>query len=142
MTTSPGSSSTSRISIFRSASCCCVIAGPAPCGSGGCCGGRVIVAEGHHAFLLAHRKRPAEHRARGHPWCGVEPEPAAMVLDDLLAHRQADAGATVGVPPVQALEDHEDLVLVLLLDADPVVAAGELPHPGLVRRPGCADVHP
>src|SRR6185437_15859671 len=52
---------------------------------------------------------------------GVEPDPAAEVLDDLPAHREADAGARVRGPVVQALEDQENAVSVLGLDPDPVV---------------------
>ena len=83
---------------------------------------------------------------------GVQPDPAAVVLDDLLAHRQADAGAAVGVPAVQPLEDHEDLVGVLRFDADAVVAAGELPQVGALvdgdapmctrGASGAAELHP
>ena len=54
---------------------------------------------------------------------GVEPDPAAVVLDDLAAHREADAGALVGAAGVQALEDDEDPVGVLGLDPDAVVRA-------------------
>src|SRR6202008_2103285 len=52
---------------------------------------------------------------------GIQPDLAAVVLDDLLDHGQADARAGVGRPVVQSLEDHEDPVGVLGLDADAVV---------------------
>src|SRR3954449_11866882 len=55
----------------------------------------------------------------------VQPDPAAVPLDDLLAHRQADAGPGELVLAVQTLEDHEDALAVLGLDADAVVAAAE-----------------
>src|SRR5215471_8112828 len=75
---------------------------------------------------------------------GVEPDPATVILDDLLYHGQAYSGAGVGGLIVQALEDHEDPVRVLRLDPDPIVADGEQPvvavaagrHPdpgGLIR---------
>src|SRR3954471_17467016 len=66
--------------------------------------------------------RPAPRRL------GVEPHAPAVVLDDLAAHRQADAGAVVARARVQALEDHEDAVGVLAVDADPVVLAAEAPE--------------
>ena len=44
---------------------------------------------------------------------GVDPDPAAVLLDDLLAQGQADTGAAVFVAAVQALEDHEHLVVEL-----------------------------
>ena len=59
---------------------------------------------------------------------GVEPDAPAVILDDLAAHRQPDAGARVGLLGVQALEDHEDPLRVLRLDADAVVGAAQLPR--------------
>ena len=50
-----------------------------------------------------------------------------MVFDDFLAESQTDAGPGVFVLRVQALEDEEDPVGVRGVDADAVVAAGELP---------------
>src|ERR1700722_12417071 len=60
---------------------------------------------------------------------GVEPDLPAEVLDDLAGHGQADAGARVGGPLVQPLEDHEDALSVLRLDADAVVGKSEQPGP-------------
>ena len=58
----------------------------------------------------------------------VEPDAPAVVLDDLLAHRQADARARrTSSRGVQPLEDHEDPVGVARLDADAVVGAREAP---------------
>ena len=57
----------------------------------------------------------------------VDPDPAAVELDDLLRERQADAGAGVVLAAVQPLEDDEHLVGVLGLDADAVVRDAELP---------------
>ena len=62
----------------------------------------------------------------------VDPDGAAVVFDDLLAQRQPDAGAAVGVAAVQALEDDEHLVDELRGDADAVVRHGE--QPLVVRR--------
>ncbi len=47
------------------------------------------------------------------PGLRLDPDAAAVALDDLLADRQADAGARVLVAAVQALEDHEDALDVL-----------------------------
>src|SRR3954469_315877 len=69
----------------------------------------------------------AERRARA-VRVGVQPHAPAVVLDDLAAHGQADAGPLVGGPRVQALEDDEDPVRVLRLDADAVVRAAEAPR--------------
>ncbi len=71
-------------------------------------------------------ERPADAGARA---VGVaEPDPTAVVLDDLLAQGQADARSAVRVPAVETLEDDEHLVGELGLDADPVVPALELPR--------------
>ena len=58
----------------------------------------------------------AERRAGRH--AGVEPDAAAVVLDDLAAQRQPDPGALVRLLGVQALEDREDALRVLRRDAD------------------------
>src|SRR4051812_35790981 len=50
---------------------------------------------------------------------------AAVSLDDLAAERQPDPGALIDVAWVQALEDAEDALLVLLIEADAVVGHGE-----------------
>src|SRR5215469_11831351 len=51
----------------------------------------------------------------------VQPDLATVVLDDLAAHRQANASACVRGPVVQSLEDDEDSLRELGLDADSVV---------------------
>jgi len=58
------------------------------------------------------------------------------LLDDPLANRQADTTSLVSIAAVQALEDAEDLVRMLRVDAD----AGDRNYPRTVplRR---ADVH-
>ena len=58
----------------------------------------------------------------------------AVVLDDLAAHREPDPGPRVDVPGVQALEDDEDPVGVLGVDADAVVGHGELPALAVAAR--------
>src|ERR1700683_2973608 len=76
--------------------------------------------------LRGHRQRKAEPRAVGIG--GVQPDLAAEVIDDLPAHGQADAGALVGGPVVQPLEDHEDALGVLRVDAHAVVGEREQPE--------------
>ena len=72
------------------------------------------------------RQREAEGRS-GAVLAGLEPDLPSVVLDDLPAHREPDPGPRVDVPGVQALEDDEDPVGVLGVDADAVVGHGELP---------------
>src|SRR5215472_18626436 len=61
--------------------------------------------------------------------CRVDPDVAAVEVDDLAAQGQADAGPWIGLARVQALEDHEYPLGVSRGDADAVVAAGERPDP-------------
>ena len=51
---------------------------------------------------------------------------AVMALDDLAAQRQADTGPGIRARPMQPLEGAEDPRGVLLVEADPVVAHGQL----------------
>ena len=51
-----------------------------------------------------------------------DPDPPAVLGDDALADRQADAGARIRLLAVQALERLEDALGVLRLHPDPVVA--------------------
>src|SRR5690606_27099943 len=64
---------------------------------------------------------------------------SSVELYDLAAQREPDAGAGVLVTAVQALEDHEDAVPVLLGDADAVVADADLPVALAVVRHAHAD---
>ena len=66
------------------------------------------------------------------------PDPSAMLLDDLFADRQADAVARILGAGVQALKDDEDVLAVLRCDADAVVRDREHPFIGLLFR---ADLH-
>src|ERR671916_1918748 len=81
---------------------------------------------GGHALLLGDRrrsrhggKREAEHRAAALAF--LDPDPAALALDDLAADRQADPGALERLAVVQALEHLEHALPVAGVDADPVV---------------------
>src|SRR6267142_6521802 len=64
----------------------------------------------------------------GGAFCGVgfDPDFSAVTFDDALADGQADASAAAG--GFRALEDLEDSVLVMGVDADAVVADGEGPE--------------
>src|SRR5690606_15003341 len=84
------------------------------------------------ALAPERRNRPEGHTAAGSGMKrrsvagrGLHPDAAAVALDDLSTDGQADAGARVFGAGVQALEDLEDPVLVLGVDADPVVAYRE-----------------
>src|SRR5438045_8252458 len=79
--------------------------------------------------------RRGEPDGRSVRYVGVEPDPAAVVFDDLLRDGQSDAGTGVDLLRVQPLEDPEHLLGELGLDADPVVFAGDLPLLG-VEPPG------
>jgi len=57
----------------------------------------------------------------------IDPDAAAVPFHDLLAEGQADAGAGVLFPTVQALEDDENSLRILGVDANAVVAHGEGP---------------
>src|SRR5262250_339635 len=100
ISTSPGSSSTSSTSTTRASAWLAI-------------GVLVLV-------LVQRGQGEPETRARRDR--GVEPDPATVVLDDLLYHREANARAWISRLVVQALEDHEDPVGVLRLDPYPVVA--------------------
>src|SRR3954449_12622976 len=79
-------------------------------------------------FRCRRDDREREAEARSAAVLGVEPDAPAVVLDDLAAHREADPGARVLALAVQPLEDHEDALGVVRLDADPVVEERDLPE--------------
>ena len=56
------------------------------------------------------------------PASGLDPDPAAVALDDPLADREAHPRAAVLVLAVEALEDLEDALALARVDADAVVA--------------------
>jgi hypothetical protein len=58
----------------------------------------------------------------------LDPDAAAVPLDDLLADGQTDAGARALLLQVQALEDSKDAVSELPRDADTVVVDGDQPR--------------
>src|SRR4051795_12497268 len=62
----------------------------------------------------------------------LEPDAPAVALGDLLADGKADAGAGVLAHGMQALEQHEDALEVLRLDADAVVGDADAPVAALV----------
>src|SRR5215469_6621916 len=106
MSTSPGSSSTSKTSTSSSPT-------------------RSVM-----QWLLIVGGRDGQ---REHEFCpvlivSVQPDQPAIMLDNPTAHGQADARPGVGGPVVQALEDAEDAVGVFRLNADPVVGDRESPE--------------
>ena len=69
----------------------------------------------------------------------LEPELTTVSLDNLAAHSQADAGARVLFTSMQALKDPENSLEILRVDADAVVADGELLE--IARCRGCERHH-
>src|SRR5690349_9926209 len=117
MSTSPGSSSTSRTFSGRSSSVM----------------GSVLI-RGHRVSGFGRGVGPdvqvfRDQEVKGSTGTGAfpQPDPAPVELDDLAAQRQADARPAVFVAQVQPLEDGEDPLGVLLVDADAVVGDGEQP---------------
>src|SRR3954468_7866996 len=82
------------------------------------------------------REREAEGAAFARLALG--PDPAAVLLDDPLAHGQPDSGPRVRALAVQAVERLEDLLRLRLLHADPVVSHREPPRAVHARR---GDLH-
>src|SRR2546423_860188 len=104
ISTSPGSSSTRRISTGAAKSESVVTSGS------------IVVGDG---------EGPAHRRPLGD--VGVDPDAAAMEFDDLLAQRQADARPGIELLGVEPLEDDEHPLGIGLLDADTVVRHPERP---------------
>src|SRR5271165_661226 len=106
MSTSPGSSSTSRTSTS-----------PSPT--------RSVT---RWLLIVGGRYGQREHESCPVSVLRVQPDFPTIMLDNLAAHGEPDAGPGIRRPVMQALEDHEDAVRVLRLDADPGVGDGELPE--------------
>src|SRR5438132_848988 len=64
----------------------------------------------------------------------ADPDAPAVALGDLLTDRKPDAGPGVLAHRMQALEQHEDALEVLRLDADAVVGDADVPLAGLLHR--------
>src|SRR5208282_1148260 len=58
---------------------------------------------------------------------GLDPDAAAVALDDLFASRQPDSAARILAPAVEAMEYGENFLAVLRIDPDSVVAHEESP---------------
>src|SRR5207245_7816125 len=72
-----------------------------------------------------------QHEAKDRPaaWPLVDPDPAAVTLDDPLANGEPDARARVVVAGMQPLEHLEDPIAVQRLDADAVDDDRDAPAP-------------
>lgn len=68
-------------------------------------------------------------------WSGLEPDLAAVPLDDSLADRESDSGALVFLLRVEALKDLEHALALGRVDSDPVVTYRQEPTAGLHSRP-------
>src|SRR5580693_7466209 len=119
ISSSPGSSSTSRTSIGCRSHMQC----PSGDGAGALAAwlrraARARAGGGDNDFGITGRGGGARGGRRGQGEVdarpalvgGVQEHLAAVLLDDPLAQREADPGARVRVPPVQPLEDNEDLL--------------------------------
>ncbi len=82
--------------------------------------------------------RQGEEEFRALSWLRFEPDATAVILDDLLARRQADAGARVFVPGVQALKEDEQFAALAGRDADAVIPDRD-GDPSVRRRRGEPD---
>src|SRR3569833_498399 len=69
-----------------------------------------------------------ETKRRAAPSFGVHPDGATMALHDLLADSETDPSPWIFVACVESLKQNEDALGVLGLDANAVVAHGELPQ--------------
>jgi hypothetical protein len=74
-------------------------------------------------------------------WFGLHPYAAPVALHNLFANRQTNPRARIFLAPMQTLEDHEDPVKILRVDADSVIANAQLPSsllaPGRDMNSGC-----
>src|SRR5580698_3402831 len=75
------------------------------------------------SFIWFTWHRKAEPGALGH--CGIQPDAAAEILDDLAAHGQPDAGARLGAALVEPLKQHEYPLGVLRRDPDAEIGERE-----------------
>src|SRR6267378_7332782 len=64
----------------------------------------------------------------------ADPDTPAVALRDFLADGEPDAGSRVLAHRMQALEEHEDALEVLRLDADAVVGDADVPLARLLDR--------
>src|SRR5215475_11531881 len=68
-----------------------------------------------------------ETERRTFPGLRRHPDTAAVAFDDFLAQRQPDASPGIFLARMQTLEDPENALEILRLDADAIVAHRELP---------------
>src|SRR6516225_9925502 len=90
------------------------------------CGGRVGERVGCMRRATACRpisRGQCEIERGAFAWLGIQPDAAAVPLNDLLYDRQARAGAAaIGAAGVQSFEDLEHVLPMLRSDADAIVA--------------------
>jgi hypothetical protein len=91
------------------------------------------------AFPLAFAARDCKEKLRTPSKRGFDPDFSAGPFDDPLADGKAHTGAGIGCGAVKTLEDFKDLLLVLWVNADAVVADGKQP---LLVPPLCCDMNP
>src|SRR3954452_15021848 len=99
--------------------------------------GRAPVARVARLRGLGERQREVERGALAR--ATLRPDPAAVLVDDLLADGEADAGALEAVRAVEAVEGAEDDVGLAGGEADAAVVHGDARHAVLHGR---RDLHP
>src|SRR6266545_7297097 len=77
-------------------------------------------------FRLLHRRNREEER-RAFAGLALDPNAAAVPLDDLFADAQPDARAREFFLSVKPLKNHEDALEILRRDANAIVAHGQFP---------------
>src|ERR1022692_1043506 len=93
---------------------------------------------GHDSGLLA-VSRNTEEKCRSMSGCGLHPDLASVALHNFLADGEPDASAGKLFGTVQALEEDENALGVLRLDANAVITHRKDPA---VSFPDCGNVHP
>jgi len=81
---------------------------------------------------------PGEAKNGAMTWRRIHADLSSMPFDDLLAQGESDPGSRVIRPTMKPLEQDEDTLQVLRLDAYAVVAHAESPH-AVIQHGG--DVH-
>src|SRR5687768_5634100 len=87
-----------------------------------------MIAPRRRSWLPAESPRQREAECRADARLGLDLDAPPVALDDLLADREADAGAVIVAAAVQPLEQDEDALEVFSRDADAVVADPETAH--------------
>jgi hypothetical protein len=83
---------------------------------------------------MGHRRRQAKQECGPAAWFRFHPDLAPVAFHDLFTYRQAYASAFIFSDTVKALENLEDLGVILRFDPDAVISNRE--DPFITARPG------